>query len=565
MKQFFTFLAAVVLTASTYAQVGIGTTTPATSAALDITSTTKGLLIPRMTTAQRNLISSPVTGLMIHNTDNGAIETYTATTGLWFKVGMGQGASISNTAVGINALNSNVVTDISGIGNNAYGYNALQFNTSGFYNTANGTVALNTNTTGNSNTANGAGALQFNTTGNANTANGAGALNSNTVGDDNTANGDGALFSNTSGFGNTANGQFALRTNNGGGYNTANGSHALYSNIEGDYNTANGHYALYSNKGSNNTANGHNALYQNTWGKDNTATGFGAGDANTTGSENTFIGTAANVGSNNLTNATAIGYGAIVNTSNTIQLGNSFITDVITSGTLGIGTPTPDASAALDITSTTKGLLPPRMTTDERNLITSAAKGLIVFNTTLNTLQINEGDATTANWVSLSAAASTCGLSIGDTHQGGIIFYLDASGCHGLIAAPGNQSNAAAWWNGSNMDTRAYGSGLFEGKYNIQMINRGQGGTTSAAAICANYGDLKWYLPSIEELNLMYENIGQGNALGLGNIGGFVNNYYWSSTEHANYNAWGQNFYYGDQSILSKDYPASSVRAVRAF
>ena len=386
MKQFFTFLAAVVLTASTYAQVGIGTITPDASSALDITSTTKGLLIPRMTTAQRNLISSPVTGLMIHNTDNGAIETYTATTGSWFTLGMGQGASSSNTAVGINALNSNVVTDISGVGNNAYGYNALQFNTSGFYNTANGAAALNNNTTGNSNTANGAGALQFNTTGNANTANGAGALSNNTEGDDNTANGDGALFSNTSGFGNTANGQFALRTNNGGGYNTANGSHALYSNIEGDYNTANGQNALYSNNGSTNTANGKNALYQNTWGSDNTATGGGAGDANTTGSQNTFIGTAANVGSNNLTNATAIGYGAIVNTSNTIQLGNSLITDVITSGTitagaLGIGTTTPATSAALDITSTTKGLLIPRMTNAQRQAISSPVAGLMVFQT----------------------------------------------------------------------------------------------------------------------------------------------------------------------------------------
>ncbi len=71
MKQFFTLLAAVVLNASTYAQVGIGTTEPNTSAALDITSTTKGLLPPRMTYAQRQAISSPATGLMIYCTDCG--------------------------------------------------------------------------------------------------------------------------------------------------------------------------------------------------------------------------------------------------------------------------------------------------------------------------------------------------------------------------------------------------------------------------------------------------------------------------------------------------------------
>jgi hypothetical protein len=70
MKQFFTLLAAVLLTATTYAQVGIGTTDPNGSAALDITSTTKGLLIPRMTKVQRGFIDTPATGLMIYQTDS---------------------------------------------------------------------------------------------------------------------------------------------------------------------------------------------------------------------------------------------------------------------------------------------------------------------------------------------------------------------------------------------------------------------------------------------------------------------------------------------------------------
>ena len=69
MKHFFTFLAAVLLTAATYAQVGIGTTTPDASAALDITSTTGGLLMPRMTNAQRIAIASPVAGLLVYVTD----------------------------------------------------------------------------------------------------------------------------------------------------------------------------------------------------------------------------------------------------------------------------------------------------------------------------------------------------------------------------------------------------------------------------------------------------------------------------------------------------------------
>ena len=60
------------------------------------------------------------------------------------------------------------------------------------------------------------------------------------------------------------------------------------------------------------------------------------------------------------------------------------------------------------------------------------------------------------------SSTSTCGLSIGDTVQGGIIFYLDPSGCHGLVCALTDQSSGAPWYNGSYIDTRAYGSGLFE-------------------------------------------------------------------------------------------------------
>lgn len=59
----------VLATVSTHAQVAIGTPTPDVSAQLDITSTAKGLLIPRMTAAQRTGIGTPAEGLLVYQTD----------------------------------------------------------------------------------------------------------------------------------------------------------------------------------------------------------------------------------------------------------------------------------------------------------------------------------------------------------------------------------------------------------------------------------------------------------------------------------------------------------------
>ena len=56
--------------------VGVGTTSPHTSAALDISSTSKGLLIPRMTTAQRDAIATPLAGLQILNLDDYCLDIF---------------------------------------------------------------------------------------------------------------------------------------------------------------------------------------------------------------------------------------------------------------------------------------------------------------------------------------------------------------------------------------------------------------------------------------------------------------------------------------------------------
>jgi hypothetical protein len=156
---------------------------------------------------------------------------------------------------------------------------------------------------------------------------------------------------------------------------------------------------------------------------------------------------------------------------------------------------------------------------------------------------------------------------IGESYGGGIIFYLDASGKHGLIAATTDQSISIQWYNGTFTNTTAFASSVGGGDGNTSMIVFNQGTGTYAAQLCYDLntgGFTDWYLPSKYELNLMYQNIGQGNLLGLGNVGGFANDYYWSSTEGYSGSAWFQFFANGDQSNLSKD-AYNDVRAIRAF
>jgi hypothetical protein len=227
-------------------------------------------------------------------------------------VGRGTGSIATNTVVGRNALKSNST----GSENTVLGDNALFNNTTGVDNVAIGPSALLNNTTGGANISIGINSMQRNTTANHNTAVGYHALYQNETGTRNSAFGSRAMFYNT------------------GSDNNTFGEQSLYSN-SGAGNNAFGNGALYGNtSGSENNAIGYGSLGANTTGSGNTAIGSRSLNVNTTGSNNTVIGNNANVGANNLTNATAIGNGATVAASNTIQLGNSSVTNINTSGTI---------------------------------------------------------------------------------------------------------------------------------------------------------------------------------------------------------------------------------------
>ncbi len=106
----------------TTGQVGIGTIAPDVSAALDVSSTTKGFLPPRMTTAERAAIAAPAEGLLVYQTDAPA-GLYYYSGGAWTILSSGannwayNGANISNTNsgnVGIGASNPTSKLEVAG-------------------------------------------------------------------------------------------------------------------------------------------------------------------------------------------------------------------------------------------------------------------------------------------------------------------------------------------------------------------------------------------------------------------------------------------------------------------
>ncbi|HNY02929.1 MAG TPA: DUF1566 domain-containing protein [Bacteroidales bacterium] len=157
----------------------------------------------------------------------------------------------------------------------------------------------------------------------------------------------------------------------------------------------------------------------------------------------------------------------------------------------------------------------------------------------------------------LTCQTSSQVLAIGQSYGGGIIFYLDGTGEHGLIAAPADQVTAQWGCHGSYIGATLTAVGT--GQTNTNTIVLGCSTPEIAAKICNElvlngYDD--WYLPSRDELWYMYS---QKTV-----IGGFLNDYYWSSSEFGNWYSWLQNFSNGVQDWSFKN-GVLNVRAIRSF
>jgi hypothetical protein len=211
----------------------------------------------------------------------------------------------------------------------------------------------------------------------------------------------GAATVNTHSSYNSVLGVSALQSNTTGYSNSVLGVSALQSNTTGHSNSALGVNALSSNTtGYSNSAIGLSALRLNTTGYSNSALGVNAGrflsngtTGNATSNNSVFLGFDTRTSAEGVTNEIVIGATATGNGSNSATLGNDSVTKTVLKGAVGVGTTTPAASAQLDLTSTTRGFLPPRMTTAQRDAIASPDTGLMIFNTTTAKIDFYDGTA----------------------------------------------------------------------------------------------------------------------------------------------------------------------------
>ena len=200
------------------------------------------------------------------------------------------------------------------------------------------------------------------------------------------------------------------------------------------------------------------------------------------------------------------------------------------SAQVGIGTTTPDASAALDITSTTEGLLMPRMTEAQRIVISSPASGLMIYQTdgTVGFYYYNG-----SSWSEVAATSKTYSVNTFYAELGGYVIQISPNGKHGLVVAMQDQG-VSTWYEANELLSNA----------------------SNHDADGEEFSD--WRLPTKRELSLIYAKRVQ--------VGGFAGANYWSSTENDSDKAWYSNFNFNSntQSNTIKA-TTSRVRAIRAF
>ena len=339
----------VLTTMYAYGQVGINTSEPHASAALEIAGNDKGFLPPRITLKEindRTTIENPAVGLLIYNTTAAGDNPNAVVPGFYYWNGINWTLLTGIENVWGTTGNSATDADTNFIGTTDNqdlifkrgGVIAGRLSGVNFYNTSFGTGSYKGNPgyVGRWNTAIGYESLK--------------GKDGNMIAHDNTAVGSHSLTSNYDGEGNTGIGYQVLLSNTTGKWNTGVGHQSLASNITGDYNTAIGKSSLnHLNNGSENSVIGFLSLSNLSSGRQNVAIGAYTGQGLLMGNNNIIIGKAAarnqSSGSNNIVIGSDI---ELKNTSGSNQLnignsifGNNVNVDESTYANIGINTATP--------------------------------------------------------------------------------------------------------------------------------------------------------------------------------------------------------------------------------
>lgn len=222
---------------------------------------------------------------------------------------------------------------------------------------------------------------------------------------------------------------------------------------------------------------------------------------------------------------------------------------------VGIGTNSPSSSAMLEINSTNKGLLLPRLNMQQIKNIALPVAGLTVYNTDQHKPCFFNG----AEWLHYDNSLVLPKLGMYHAIAGGIVIYLDATGIHGLAAATVSFGPYIPYGCFGTEIPAAQFSTLGTGQSNTNAILAACTTAGIGAQLCNDFvhnGFSDWYMPSIDEVSLMYAKKDSLPDLAPGR--------YWSSTQVNASQAKIQDFTTGEILFM----PPSSgryVRAVRTF
>jgi len=581
-------------------QVSIGVPVPSGSAMLDVSSTTKGFLPPRMSEIQRVLILKPDAGLMVYQTDGRkGIYYYDGTS--WTYVMNQWNTMTPNETVVVGGAGAS--DNISTLGSVVYTPN---FTTTEWSNVGGFAGRLRTprKIFGNSNLFDGTADLTMNLVSDGISSFGGSGRGFLTVSGNTTLNGVTKINNNATITGTlTVEGASTLKGTLGvSGATTLNSTLAVNSatTLSSTLTTA-GLTTL--NAGLQNNGNITNTGTFTTTGLAITNGGITNNGTLTNNGNATITGTLGVTGATTLNSTLAVNSattlsstlttaglttlnGGLTNNGRLTNIGNATIT-----GTLSVSTVSPTSTpAVLELSSTTQGFLPPRLTTTQRDAITAPVEGLTIWNTLNKQLEVYDG----SYWVNMNGklvSTLTVTLTVGQRYGGGKVAYIFtandpgyiAGQTHGLIAAEFDQtiSSTVKWL--PNSFYGATGTILGQGLPNtISLIAAAESLGTSnlsnyAAGLaysCRDGGYSDWYLPSKDELAKLYLN----KAL----IGGFATTgdaAYWSSSQKGYMNfssftvfkdgvstAWVQLFFASgsDPAGTQKDLGITNARRVRA-